>query len=343
MVTSKHELHTAESATGKPLVSVVTPFYNTADYLEQCIKSVLAQTYDHFEYLLCDNCSSDGSTEIARSYAAKDPRVRYLRFEELIPQVPNYNRALEQVSTHAEWCKIVQADDWLREQCLERMVKVGSLDERIGLIASYYLKGNEVRGYGLPTEQQVFDGPSACREQLRQKFYFMGSPTTLLYRASAVRRRQPFYALDRFHEDTDAAYEILEQSRLGFVHDILSVLRVDNPSTMGSLESFNPGILNTLVVAERYGDRFLPSDEARFRKRVAKVRYFLFLGKSVLQMRQREFWDYHKSELQAIGWRWSWARVLGWSIIAVFTLLLNPLSTATEAARRLRHRMRGKA
>ena len=109
-----------ESAAQSPLVSVVTPFHNTADYLEQCIKSVLAQTYEHFEYLLCDNCSSDGSTEIARAFAESDPRVRYMRFDELLPQVPNYNRALEQMSASAEWCKIVQADDWIRERVSTR-------------------------------------------------------------------------------------------------------------------------------------------------------------------------------------------------------------------------------
>jgi hypothetical protein len=169
----------------------------------------------------------------------------------------------------------------------------------------------------------------------------MGSPTTLLYRASVVRSRRPFYALHRFHEDTDAAYEILEHRRLGFVHEILSVLRVDNPSITDSLATFNSGILNTLVVMERYGDRFLPPDESRFRKRLARTRYFLFLGKSALQLRKKEFWNYHRSELESIGWHWSWIRVFGWSIVAVLTLALNPLSTAMDTARWVKNKFHG--
>ena len=56
----------------RPLVSVVTPFYNTAPYLAQCIESVLTQTYPHFEYILMDNCGTDGSGEIAESYPRRE-------------------------------------------------------------------------------------------------------------------------------------------------------------------------------------------------------------------------------------------------------------------------------
>ena len=63
----------------RPLVSVVTPFFNTAPYLAECIESVLAQSYSHFEYILLDNCSTDGSSEIAAAYASRDSRIRLIR------------------------------------------------------------------------------------------------------------------------------------------------------------------------------------------------------------------------------------------------------------------------
>src|SRR5215471_137333 len=59
-------------------VSVVTPFYNTEEYLAEAIESVLAQTHSNFEYILVNNCSTDGSVAIAESYLAREPRLRLL-------------------------------------------------------------------------------------------------------------------------------------------------------------------------------------------------------------------------------------------------------------------------
>src|SRR5690242_9640140 len=93
-----------------PLVSVVTPFYNTAAYLSECIESVLNQTYPNFEYILADNRSTDGSFGIAESYARLDQRIRLIRYPEFVAQLPNYNRALREISKTSQYCKIVQAD-----------------------------------------------------------------------------------------------------------------------------------------------------------------------------------------------------------------------------------------
>ncbi|TMA78856.1 MAG: glycosyltransferase [Deltaproteobacteria bacterium] len=65
----------------KPLVSVVIIFLNAERFIQEAIESVFAQTYDHWELLLVDDGSSDGSTAIARRYAERHPEKVELRQE----------------------------------------------------------------------------------------------------------------------------------------------------------------------------------------------------------------------------------------------------------------------
>src|SRR5690606_41464320 len=61
------------------LVSVIIPFYNAERFIEEAIESVLVQTYPHWELLLVNDGSTDGSKEIAERYAEQYPeRIRYL-------------------------------------------------------------------------------------------------------------------------------------------------------------------------------------------------------------------------------------------------------------------------
>ena len=60
----------------KPLVSIITPCYNAGSVIAETIESVLQQTYQNWELLICDDCSKDNSVEVISSYCAKDSRIK---------------------------------------------------------------------------------------------------------------------------------------------------------------------------------------------------------------------------------------------------------------------------
>ncbi|MDF7663246.1 glycosyltransferase [Bifidobacterium sp. ESL0763] len=66
---------TKTSDAAEPLVSIIVPVYNAADYLRRCVDSILAQSHTNLEVILVDDGSSDGSAQVCDEYAAADQRV----------------------------------------------------------------------------------------------------------------------------------------------------------------------------------------------------------------------------------------------------------------------------
>src|SRR5262249_18791456 len=78
-----------------PRVSIGLPVYNGAEFLEEAIESLLGQTFKDFELLISDNDSTDGTEEICRRYAARDPRIHYWRNTRNIGGMRNANLTLQ--------------------------------------------------------------------------------------------------------------------------------------------------------------------------------------------------------------------------------------------------------
>jgi len=113
----------AGSNDGTGLVSVVIIFLNEASFLEEAIASVLAQTYSHWELLLVDDGSTDGSARIAQKYAAADPvRIRYLDHPAHRNMGMSASRNLGIAVARGEFVALLDGDDVWLPQRLERSV-----------------------------------------------------------------------------------------------------------------------------------------------------------------------------------------------------------------------------
>jgi glycosyltransferase involved in cell wall biosynthesis len=320
----------------QPLVSVVTPFHNTAAYLAQCIESVLTQGYERFEYILVDNCSTDGSSEIAESYVARDPRIRLIRRTALLSQVQNYNGALAAISSDSKYCKIVQADDYIFPDCLSLMVQAFEQSESIGLVSAYDLKANVVRGSGFPHRMSSpISGKETARIYLRTGIFPFGSPTTVMYRSSLIHG-QPFYDESRLHEDTEKCLQILEQWDFAFVPQVLTFLRADNESISSAARDFQPDLLDRYIIVARYASAFVDRGEAGALKKEAKRDYYDLLAHAALRFRPDAFWRYHKEGLKTLGENIDWPFVCLLALRDLLWMAVNPGETVARASASLR-------
>lgn len=99
----------------KMLVSIIIPVYNVQEYLEQCLKSVLQQTYTHFEVILIDDGSTDTSGKICDEFARRDKRIRVFH-QQNGGQAQARNHALQYVK--GDWIAFVDSDDWIEKDML---------------------------------------------------------------------------------------------------------------------------------------------------------------------------------------------------------------------------------
>jgi glycosyltransferase involved in cell wall biosynthesis len=102
------------------LVSVLMTAHNRERYISESIRSVLSSAYEGLELIVVDDCSTDGTFEIAQRFARKDSRVRVYRNEFNLGDYPNRNRAAELAK--GRYLKYVDSDDILYPHGLGVMV-----------------------------------------------------------------------------------------------------------------------------------------------------------------------------------------------------------------------------
>lgn len=292
-----------------PLVSVITPVYNGEKYLPECIESIMAQSYQNWEYVIVNNCSTDNSLEIAESYSRKEPRIKIFTNSTLLPALKNFNQMLKRIASEAKYCKIVHADDWIFPECLAQMVQTCEKNPSVGIAGSYRLVGKLIKSTGLPYNRTLIPGHEMARMNLLSGPYTFGTPSALLIRSDLIRARAEFYNESHPGADTEVCYELLKECDFAFVHQILSYSRVHEESITRSISSLNARIPNSFYSFVQFGPFFLSKGEYErtLSKRIHS--YYLFLGSNILHLKDKKFWGFHKKWLNKLGFRLNWFKV----------------------------------
>lgn len=128
-------------------VSVIINCRNGAEYLIDTLESLKYQTFDDFEVVFWDNCSTDESSKIAHTF---DKRLRYFYGETMIPLGAARNRALEKAQ--GEYICFLDCDDLWESEKLERQVRELDSDTSVGMVFTNFKRLNM-----LSNKTDVFD------------------------------------------------------------------------------------------------------------------------------------------------------------------------------------------
>lgn len=158
-------------------VSIIMPSYNTGRFIAETIESVLAQTYENWEIILVDDCSTDNTDEAVAPFLC-DPRIKYIKNEKNSGAAVSRNRALREAT--GKWIAFLDSDDLWSPDKLEKQI---SFMEENGYHFSY-TNYREIGEDSKPLGRHV-TGPKKISKTGMYNYCWPGC-LTVMYDAEAV-------------------------------------------------------------------------------------------------------------------------------------------------------------
>lgn len=220
MSKSRRSKPPAKPARDTPLVSVIMPAFNAERYIERSIESVLDQSYKHFELLVVNDGSSDGTEKIIKKFAARDSRVRYA-------EQPNAGisaaRNLVIARAKGEFIAPLDADDLWHPAFLERQVaRMLEAGPRVGLTYTWTAEIDDAGAYNGNAANYLVEGEVYLKLICCNFVVFPGS---CLIRKATLERAGEYDTSGRINEDWDLNLRIADVAEYRCVPAFLSFYR----------------------------------------------------------------------------------------------------------------------
>ncbi|MBR5597747.1 MAG: glycosyltransferase family 2 protein [Lachnospiraceae bacterium] len=147
-----------------PKVSIIVPVYNVEQYLEQCVESILQQTYKNLDIVLVDDGSKDGSSNMCDEYAARDKRIQVIH-KENGGLMSAWMAGVEK--SYGDYLVFVDSDDWIESVMIDDLVKHAKCNVTEIICSNYII---EKEKQSVPVKQSMKPGIYE-REELEKQLF----------------------------------------------------------------------------------------------------------------------------------------------------------------------------
>lgn len=184
------------------MISVIVPVYKVENYLDKCVKSILAQTYRDFELLLIDDGSPDNCPQLCDEYAARYDCVRTLHKKNGgLSDARNFGVA----HAKGEFVSFVDSDDYVGPRYLEtldRLRKMHKCDIAVTGIATFF--SNDIPKEDCKVNEYIYTGIQALEKMLYQDTLDTSACAMLIPIEIAKKNQFP---VGKYHEDEFTTYK----------------------------------------------------------------------------------------------------------------------------------------
>jgi len=220
-----------------PLISICIPVYNGEPFIFKTLNSALNQTYKNLEIIIFDNCSTDKTAEIIKSF--KDKRITYCLNDKNYGGTANVKKCLE--SANGEFIMLLMADDLLRPKAIEMQADalINNPDVSLCITATNVINEFDrvILKRQLYKRSLKIDGKKMAKKSLMRGRNIYGEPSSVLFRKDKSRQAGYFEDVGPLYYSADFDYW-LRLSYIGnvyYINEFLSDFRISSTSATRNL------------------------------------------------------------------------------------------------------------
>jgi glycosyltransferase involved in cell wall biosynthesis len=204
-----------------PLTSICIPCYNAEKFIGDTLRSVLAQTYCDLEIIVCDDCSTDNTLQVVKSFV--DPRITIYVNKHNLGCTGNYNKALSYAQ--GTYVKLLCDDDIIVPQCVEKQVAAfeQNKDKNIVMVTANRAivseDGRQLFKIIHFPHTGIMEGRKAMKKSIRSGTNIFGEPGLPLLKTEVVKKTEPLTI--KYCNDLELWGKVLLHGNLFVINDIL--------------------------------------------------------------------------------------------------------------------------